>query len=295
MQVGLIDVDSKIPNLALMKLSTWHKSLGNSVKLYDPLYDKPDIIYASKVFSYTPDYLYFPEGMEVIKGGSGYDVDGQQPSKLPDGIESICPDYSLYPNIDYSMGFLTRGCIRRCSWCSVWKREGHIKPGADIEQFLRHDKAVLLDNNVLACDWGIKQIEKIVNLGIKVDFNQGLDARLIDDSVAKLLSKVKWLEPVRLACDSKDMMPHIQKAVEALRWHNVTPRRYSCYVLITEDIQDAVDRIRFLKGLDVSPFAQPFISPIPNGKKPTRTMEKLARYTDRKPIFKSTTWEEYVG
>ena len=287
--VGLVDVDSKIPNLALMKLSAYHKAMGDDVSFFDPMFSKPDKIYASKVFTYTDDYKYYPEGIEIIKGGTGYDINGS----LPDEIESLCPDYSLYPNLDHSMGFLTRGCPRHCSWCFVPKKEGTIRPAGDIEDFLRHGTAILLDNNVLACEHGIRQIEKIAKLGVKVDFNQGLDARLIDDSVARLLAGVKWLEPVRLACDTREMIPVVHRAVELLRWHNVTPRRYSCYVLLTDDIDDALDRIRFLKGLNVGPFVQPFIPP--SGKTAPKIQRQMARWANHRAVFNSTTWEDYTG
>lgn len=286
MNIGLIDCDkTKFPNLALMKLSAWHRAQGDQVELTDPIwagnYDK---IYASKVFTWTPAPV-LPES--AVMGGTGFDIS----VTLPEEIENTCPDYSLYPRMDYSMGFLTRGCIRRCPWCFVPKKEGKIRPAVDIEDFLRHDKAVLLDNNVLAHEHGIRQIEKIAELGVRVDFNQGLDARLIDNSVAKLLARVKWLNPVRLACDTKEIMSVIYKAVELLRWHNVTPRRYSCYVLINEDIKDALERIRFLKGIYVDPFAQPYISP--DGKTPTELQRKLARYVNHKAVFNSVTWDEY--
>lgn len=293
MNIGLIDVDSKIANLALMKISSYHKSKGDSVFFYDPLFGGvPDRIYASKVFTFTPDYQYFPNGgaVDIIKGGTGYDIHG----KLPDEIDSCCPDYDLYPDMDYSVGFLTRGCPNRCPWCFVPDKEGDIKPYADIDDFCRHDKAVLMDNNVLASEWGIKQIEKIAKKGIKVDFNQGLDARLIDDSVAKLLSKVKWLAPVRLACDSAGQMKHVQRAVEALRWYNTRPMAYSCYVLIRPgEVDDALKRIRFLKGIGIEPFVQPYQPP--EGREIPQEERDLARYVDHKAVFKSVWWEEYKG
>lgn len=293
MNIGLIDVDSKIPNLVLMKISSYHKSKGDSVFFYDPLFGGvPDRIYASKVFTFTPDYQYFPNGgaVDIIKGGTGYDIHG----KLPDEIDSCCPDYDLYPDMDYSVGFLTRGCPNRCPWCFVPDKEGDIKPYADIDDFCRHDKAVLMDNNVLASEWGIKQIEKIAKKGIKVDFNQGLDARLIDDSVAKLLSKVKWLAPVRLACDSAGQMKHVQRAVEALRWYNTRPMAYSCYVLIRPgEVDDALKRIRFLKGIGIEPFVQPYQPP--EGREIPQEERDLARYVDHKAVFKSVWWEEYKG
>lgn len=289
MNIGLVDVDSKIPNLALMKISSYHKSRGDSVYFYDPMFGgKPDRIYASKVFTFTADYQYYPDGIEIIKGGTGYDIHSQ----LPIEIDSCCPDYSLYPDMDYSMGFLTRGCPNKCPWCFVPEKEGNIRPYADIEDFCRHDKVLLMDNNVLASDWGIKQIEKIAEMKIKIDFNQGLDARLIDDSVAKLLSRVKWWKPIRLACDAAGQMKYVQKAVEALRWYNARPMTYSCYVLVKpEEIEDAVKRIRFLKGIGVDPFVQPYQPP--EGREIPKEEKDLARYVDMKAVFKSVWWEEY--
>jgi hypothetical protein len=285
MKVGLIDIDSKIPNLALMKISAFHKTKGDTVELTVPIIANTyDQIYASKVFTWS-EMPILPDN--AIIGGTGYDLK----IKLSEEIEDMCPDYNLYPNMEYSMGFLTRGCIRKCPWCFVPEKEGMIYGAAFIEDFARHKHVLLLDNNVLACEWGLMQIEKIATLGLKVDFNQGLDARLIDDSTAKLLSKVKWWNPIRLACDTKAMMPVVQKAVEALRWHNVTPMRYSCYVLLTDDIEDCVERVRFLKGIGVDPFVQPYRSP--DGREPSEIQKKLARYVDHKAIFKSITFDEY--
>ena len=114
---------------------------------------------------------------------------------LPSEIDKLCPDYSIYPKFTAAYGFLTRGCPNKCSWCVVPSKEGNIQPYADIEDFLQGRKeAVLMDNNVLAHEHGLQQIEKMIKLGIKIDFNQGLDARIIakDKSIAELLSKVKW-------------------------------------------------------------------------------------------------------
>jgi len=291
MNIGLIDVDSKIPNLALMKISSYHKSKGDSVFFYDPLFGgQPDLIYASKVFTFTPDYQYYPADVEIIKGGTGYGITSQ----LPLEVDCMCPDYSLYPGIDYSLGFLTRGCPNKCPWCFVPEKEGDIRPYADIEDFCRHDKVLLMDNNVLAHEHGIEQIEKIAKMGVKVDFNQGLDARLIDDSVAKLLSHLKWWKPIRLACDTAGQMKHVQKAVELLRWYNAKPFKgqYSCYVLLKpNEIEDAIERIKFLKGIYVDPFVQPYQPP--EGRDVPQVEKDLARYCNDKAIFKSVCWENY--
>jgi len=284
MNVGIHDSDlTGYPNLALMKLSAWHKAKGDTVLKYIAL-NPYDVVYSSKVFTWTESDPYLPEVTK--RGGTGYGLF----ETLPDEIEHTCPDYNLY-DIDYSMGFLTRGCPNKCSFCIVNKKEGKIRGHAELDEFLRHDKVVFLDNNVLASEHGIKQIEQLTSRHIKVDFNQGLDARLIDDKIAKLLSKVRWLKPVRLACDSKSQMSAIQKAVTLLRWHNTTPTRYFVYVLI-KDIEDALERIKFIKGLGLDVHAQPYRD-FDNKTVPSQEQKDLARWANHKAIFKSVAWEDY--
>ena len=283
MNIALHDSeDTKYPNLALMKLSAWHKAQGDCVEWWNPFHQYTKV-YASKVFTWTDTDFDLPE--DVICGGSGYNMH----KFLSSEIEHTCPDYSLY-DLNTSYGFLTRGCNCKCSWCIVPEKEGKIQAHAEIEEFARHRDVVLMDNNVLASKHGIEQIEKIAQLGLKVDFNQGLDAKLIDNTVAKLLSKVKWLKPIRLACDTSSSMSIVHKAVELLRWHNTTPRYYFCYVLV-KDIADALERIRFLKGIYVDPFAQPYRSP--DGTPPTKEQRHFAKWVNRKAICKSVTWEDY--
>ncbi|MGD9156900.1 MAG: hypothetical protein PVG39_00710 [Desulfobacteraceae bacterium] len=283
MKIALIDEDNtKFPNLALMKISAYHKSIGDHVEFFNTNkeYDK---IYSSKIFTWTtPTSTSFPS----IKGGTGFSLQ----RKLPIRIELMCPDYQLY-DTKHSYGFLTRGCIRKCKWCFVPKKEGMIRKHQDIEDFLRHKSAILMDNNVLASSFGIGQINKIADLGIKVDFNQGLDSRLIDNKIAKLLSKVKWLSPVRLACDSYSQVESIEKAVRLLRWHNVTPRKYFCYVLLTDDIEDCIERIRFLKGLNIDPFVQPYRGT--ENENPTKLQKQFARWVNHKAIFNTVPWKDY--
>ena len=164
--IGLLAVDSDYPNLALMKISAYHKSIGDNVEWYNPLsyYDKA---YFSKIFTFTPDYGYFPKADKVEKGGTGYSIC----KTLPDNIDKIYPDYDLYPSIDdnTAYGFLTRGCPNRCPWCIVPEKEGKIKPYMDVDDVSGGRKnLILMDNNVLACDYGIEQIEKIINVNEKL-------------------------------------------------------------------------------------------------------------------------------
>ena len=163
MRVFLHDADKNgYPNLALMKLSGWHKSQGNDVEWWD-ISKRGGVVYSSKVFTYTPEEPALSG--YVKRGGSGYGL----LNTLPDEIEHCCPDYELYGN-NYSMGFLTRGCSRACDWFFVPEKEGGIAAHADIGEFARHKEVVLMDNNVLAHSHGIDQLDKIARIGVKVDF-----------------------------------------------------------------------------------------------------------------------------
>lgn len=284
MRVAIHNADGgSFPNLALLKLASWHRAHGHTVEWFLPLmpYDR---VYSSKVFSWTPEDLYLPP--TSIKGGTGYGLS----TTLPDEIEHICPDYDFY-GVNFSLGFLTRGCIRSCPWCLVPQKEGPIRAHADIEEFARHREVVLMDNNVLAHGHGIAQIEKMSRLGLRVDFNQGLDARLIDEPIARRLAALRWLRPVRLACDHKSQMPDVEKAVRLLRAAGVSPRAYSCYVL-AKSVDDALERVEFLRSIEVDPFVQPYRDPhCPSQSTPL--LRQLARWVNHKAIFKTVPWPEY--
>ena len=209
MRIGLVDVDGhNFPNIALMKLSAWHKRRGDTVEFADPAARRYDKVYMSKVFTFSRDCTDRYD-CEVVRAGTGY---RDYATILPEEIEHICPDYSLY-GVKEAYGFLTRGCVNRCSWCVVPHKEGEVRAHADIEEFLDGRKrAVLLDNNVLASEWGLMQIEKIVRMGIRVDFNQGLDVRRIarTPGIAALLARVKWIRILPMAYDSRSMQDDVQ-------------------------------------------------------------------------------------
>lgn len=162
-KVGLIDVDgNNYPNLALMKLSAYHKAKGDNVEWYTPFTDWYDVVYMAKVFTHTEDYGYvINNAKQIVKGGTGYDIH----SKLPEDAEKIVPDYSIYPFIDdkTAYGFLTRGCIRKCAWCIVPKKEGGIYPYQDVDEIAVNGRTnlILMDNNILAAgEYGIEQLKK---------------------------------------------------------------------------------------------------------------------------------------
>lgn len=289
MKIGLIDVDGHdFPNLALMKLASYHKQQGDSVEWYSWLnsaewYDK---VYMSKVFTFTPDYTYPVASMSLVKGGTGYN--------MYDDLfcDYVNPDYTIYPKYKDAYGFLTRGCIRKCSWCVVPKKEGWIRPYNDIEQVLQdRNSAILMDNNILSSDYGLEQIEKIIKLKCKVDFNQGLDSRLVTDEVAKMLSQVKWIRYIRFACDTMSALDPLIEALKKLNKYGIKNYRIFVYVLV-KDVQDANDRCDILKKLNVSPFAQPYRD-FENNIEPSILQKDFARYVNRKWIFKSTDWNNY--
>ncbi|MDR1338537.1 MAG: radical SAM protein, partial [Prevotellaceae bacterium] len=180
MRVGLIAADGhNFPNLALMKIASYHKLRGDTVEWVN-YFERYEKVYIAKVFTFTPDIQTVIQADEVERGGIGYDAR----KKLPEEIDGMEPDYLIYPVCEWydgktAYGFLTRGCIRKCPWCIVPKKEGKISSYRDIEVvFQGRNSAILMDNNILASDFGLQQIEKIVRLGCTVDFNQGLDARL---------------------------------------------------------------------------------------------------------------------
>lgn len=209
MRIGLIDVDGKdFPNLALMKLSAWHKSRGDVVEWYDPLYSgHMDKVYLSKVFSFTPDYDYPIDADVIERGGTGYCislVDGKEVfdqsknKNLPYEIEHIYPDYSLYPELtqDTAFGFLTRGCPRGCDFCVVEKKEGRCSVKvADLKEFWSGQKKIVLcDPNILACkDWR-DLLQQLIDSRALVDFNQGLDIRMMTEEKVEYLNRIKIAE-----------------------------------------------------------------------------------------------------
>lgn len=286
-KIGLIDVDGhNFPNLALMRIAAYHKECGDSVEWCNHLeyYDK---VYKSKVFTFTSDDNTYVNAQELIIGGTGY--------KMYDDLfcDSSEPDYTLYPQYSHAYGFLTRGCIRKCSWCIVPKKEGKVRAYRDIEQVLQDRRsAILMDNNILATDYGLEQIEKIIKIGCKVDFNQGLDSRLVTDEVAKMLSKVKWIRVIRFACDTQASIEPLIKALEKLNRYGVKNYKIFTYMLV-EDVPEAYKRSQVLKKLGVRPFAQPYRD-FDNNIEPTLEQKKFAQYVNLPAVFETIEWKDFI-
>jgi hypothetical protein len=293
MKAGLIAADGhNFPNLALMRIAAYHRRQGDTVEWVNH-FERYDKVYISKIFTYTPDINTVIRSDEIERGGTGYDAG----KKLPAEIDETEPDYSIYPACKWydgktAYGFLTRGCIRKCPWCIVPEKEGNIAPYRDIDTVLQGlNAAILMDNNVLASGFGLRQIERIIDLKCRVDFNQGLDCRLVTDDIAGMLSKVKWLKYIRFSCDTMNMIEPLMKAVEGLNKYGIKNWRIFVYVLV-KDIPDANRRCDILKKAGITPFAQPYRD-FAGKSIPDVEQVRFARYVNRHEIFKQIEFKDY--
>ncbi len=292
-KILLIDIDSKLPNLALMKLSAHHKAQGDDVSFNNT--DNPDIVYASIIFSKNKllanGLKFFYPDSEIVIGGSGYNLT----NKLPDNIESLKPDYDLYSEIDYSLGYTTRGCNRSCEFCIVPEKEGKFIHWHHPSRFydIRFDKIVFLDINILldkkrfyeVCDFCIKR-------ELKVWFTQGLDIRLLDDAIASKLSKLDTFKGFHFAFDDSKLEPVIRSKCEILKNHGINIRhlvQFYVYLDSVNQYDDAVYRCRTLKELNTNPFVMFNIN-----NKPTRKINELRRWANRKWSFWSCDIADYT-
>jgi hypothetical protein len=261
MKALLIDVDGLLPNLALMKLSAFHRRQGDETFLLrlthywykhrvgkpidmriNTMAGRPDRAYISCIFSKNRDnalsmkVLLESMGVPVDVGGVGVDIT----KTLPDDVEHIMPDYSLYPGLDYSLGYTSRGCLRKCPWCIVWRKEGLVQEWASLSEFLspKHEKVILLDNNLLAAPNWEQVLLELIRRRLKVCFTQGLDPRLVTDSNARLLSICKYRNynwthrRLYFSFDVLEEEDAVLRTIKVLRGHDVPPKRLLFYVLV---------------------------------------------------------------
>ena len=307
MKIGLIDVDGhNFPNLALMKLSAWHKSQGDSVEWYQPMFSgHMDKVYMSKVFSFTPDYEYFVDADEIIRGGSGYAItleSGKEvynknlDAPLPDEIEHMYPDYSIYNITDTAYGFLSRGCPRGCSFCHVEAKEGRKSyKVADLSEFWSGQKNIVLcDPNILACrDWK-DLMQQLIDSKAWIDINQGLDIRLMTAEKAEMIKQMKVKE-LHFAWDryqDKDIIVPKLKEFKAITKLDI--RKLIVYVLCNYDttLEQDLERIYTLRELGYWAYVMLYDKEhIPRG----HTYKKLQRWVNNRFIFaKCKTFEDYI-
>jgi len=306
MKVLLVDIDgvNDFPNLALMKISAWLlenynevvdieliRGLPNTAPLYP--YDQ---VYISTIFfqnkEKVEDYVrQFPKDSDIAIGGCGWDLT----TKLSDHIEHLMPDYSLY-NLDYSIGFTSRGCIRKCEFCVVPEKEGTIRDNAPITEFLHgdHDRVLLLDNNFQASPKWRENLTYLIDHKIKVNFNQGLDARLVTEEFATMLSESKcydWhfkTKGAHLAYDHMFMKKPLLRALSLFENAGMAPKRFIVYVLVgfNTTYEQDLERVNTI----IEAGAVPYIMRYNQTK--DHYLKHLARYINRK-YYQWVKREEY--
>lgn len=308
MKIGLIDVDGhNFPNLPLMKLSAWHKKQGNSVEWYEPLFSgHMDKVYMSKVFSFTPDYEYYIDAEEVIKGGSGYCIElvngtevyhTENDIQLPTEMEHIYPDYSIYPELtkDTAYGFMSRGCPRGCEFCHVEAKEGRkAYKVADLEEFWKGQKnIVLLDPNPIACKEWEDILQQLIDSNAWVDFSQGVDIRLMTEEKVEMIKHIK-IKNIHFAWDrygDKDkIIPKLRMFKELTGWDK---RKLTVYVLVNFDTthEQDLERIYTLRELGYWPYVMIY------NKQRTQegdNVRRLQRWVNMRAIFENVhRFEDY--
>ena len=302
MDVALIDVDGyNFPNLVMMKLSAYHKKLGDCVEWYDPLLNNKiyDICYMSKVFTFTPDYQYPINAKIIKKGGTGYFYpNGGEP--LPDEIEHIYPDYSIYyeriPAVkNTAYGFLTRGCPRGCDFCIVKDKEGRCSHKvADLSEFWNGQPNInLLDPNMFACkDWR-DLAKQLINSKAWIDFSQGCDIRIMTEEMANVIKQMK-IKMIHFAWDKyedkKIIIPKLELFKRVTNWDH---RKMIVYVLtnFNTTLDQDLERVYTLRELGYWPYITVYdFDKLPKD----HVIKKLRRYVNNRFIFENVkSFDEY--
>ena len=292
MNIGLIDVDNynkppKFPNIALMKISAWHKAQGHKVDWWLGL-EHYDRVYMSKVFdeTYTQDIPFCINADEIIKGGTGYGMD----NKLPDEIEHIYPDYSIYPNLtqDTAYGFLTRGCPRGCHFCIVAEKEGRrsVKVADLSEWWKGQKKIVLCDPNLLAYKGHMELLQQLIDSKSWVDINQGIDCRLLTEQNIEAINKIK-LKDIHFAWDYMHEEKRVLKGLELyakMATRKVHGAYGTVYCLANYDtsMEENLYRIYTLRDMGYDPYVMIYDKP-----NAPREVKRLQRWCNNRFIFKA--------
>ena len=297
MNIGLIDVDGhNFPNLALMKISAHHKAQGDHVEWCIPL-KHYDIVYQSKVFddTYSKDIEYIPLADKIIKGGTGYGLD----NALPYEVEHMYPDYELYEDAfpwvkNSSIGFLTRGCPRGCPFCIVAEKEGRKSyKVADLSEWHHNQPFIeLLDPNILGCKEHLDLLRQLAESKAWVNFNQGVDARLLTIKNIEALNQVK-IKNIHFAWDLMEQSDKVLQGLKLYAEHGKIQdhRRRAVYVLTNYNttMQDNLYRIYTLRDMGYDPYVM--IYDKPNAPK---EVKRLQRWCNNRMIFeKCTRFEDY--
>jgi len=284
MKINLLDIDSRIPNLALMKISAYHKSIYNEVFINFPICN-PDMTYASCIFTKNKNKV----PLDVVAGGPGYDLK----SKLPKHIEQCKPDYSLYPKIDYSLGYTYRYCPRKCAFCNVWKMGNERGLHHSIYSFLdkRFKRIRILNNNTFADPLWKYTFLEIEKNNLIAHFDQGFDIRLLDDEKARWLKWIKHYKQIYFAFDDIKLEKIVREGIGILRKAGIKPSKIAFFVLtgFDSDMASDIERINILRGLGVDPYVMLY-----DAKQAPRLLREYSGWVNMKWAFKKYTFEEFL-
>ena len=303
-KIGLWTDSHNFPSLPLMKLSAYHKAMGDEVEMYMPI-NQYDLVYASKVFSFTDDIDTDSviQADEVKRGGTGYCIsvkngkevfDNSKNTFLPREVEHIYPDYALYPQYKYAVGFLTRGCPRNCGFCVVGEKEGLCsKQVADLNEFWRGQKEIkLLDPNILACKDYESLLKQLAESKAKVDFTQGLDIRLTNPDNIELLNKIK-VTMLHFAWDNpkQDLTRYFRRFSEHTRIKSDIKKAVYVLTNYNSTLEEDLYRIYTLRELGYSPYVM-----IYQKENAPKEIRRLQRWVNCRWIFRTVNkFEDYKG
>lgn len=302
MRIGLIDVDGhNFPNLALMRISSYHKSKGDVVEWWESDFIHYDIVYMSKIFSnvYSKDVAEPINADKIIKGGTGYAIslvdgkevfDKENHKDLPQEIEKCFPDYSIYPQFDFAVSMTSRGCPRGCRFCHVVAKEGRCSiKVANVCDFWNGQKEIkVLDPNITACKDKRDLFQQYLDTKAKIDFTQGLDIRLINQYDLQDINKMR-LKNLHFAWDNakENLKPKFADFAKDFRLKD----KGTVYVLTGFDstMEENLYRIYTLRDLGYKPYVM-----IYNKPNALKELKRLQRWCNNKIIFNSCKkFEDY--